>query len=838
MRADLPTGTVTFLLTDVEGSTRLLDEFGAERYAEALAAHREIVREGARRHGGVEVDTQGDAFFVAFGTAPDAVAAAGWIREHLAESRLRVRCGVHTGTPIVTGEGYVGADVHRAARIAASGHGGQVLVSAATAALVDLLLRDLGEHRFKDLAAPERVFQLGDAEFPPIRSLYRSNLPVPATAFLGRERELAEVVELLSREQVQLITLTGPGGTGKTRLALQAAAEVSDAFPDGVWWVPLAPLRDPALVLSSVAHALEVKDQPGRELAETLADHVSGKRLLVLLDNAEHLLPDLASVLARLRDAIPTLALIVTSRERLQLSGEEVWPVPSLAEQEGVELFLARAASFGAARPDGSALTELCARLDNLPLALELAAARAVVFTPEQLLERLGQRLDLLKGGRDADPRQQTLRATIDWSYQLLDENEQRVLRGLSVFAGGCTYDAVERVVGADPDALQSLLDKSLLRRRDSDLGARYWMLETIREYAAEQLVDRSGDAVQLAHAEYFASLAVQADPHLRHGPDQRQWVERVTADFDNIRVAMRFALVAAPGLALQIVGSLAFFLWLGAHFAEARTWVEDALEAGAGEPIGLRAKAFECGAIAAERLGDLEAGARYSESAYDAYEAAGDALGKASALRELGKSAIARGELERARSIYEGLVRYADEVGDPWNGAIALNNLGDLALYDGDFERTLELCGRSRELRLGLGDRWGAAWALLNVVLAQLRLDRLGEARRNLRTALDESLEMGSTIGVSAGLDLAALVAAATADWPSTARLLGASERLGDELGTIREGYESAQRAQSEREALAILGEQGYAAEWERGHGLSLEEAVAGAFSTSDSLD
>ena len=490
MRSGLPSGTVTFVFTDVEGSTRLLDELGADAYAGVLGEHRRVVREACASLGGAEVDTQGDAFFLAFARAPDALEAAGLITERLRAGLVHLRMGIHTGSPLVTDEGYVGADVHRAARIAAAGHGGQVLVSSSTAALVEAPLRDLGEHRFKDLRAPERVFQLGVEEFPPLRSLYRTNLPVPATAFLGRAQELDEVVALLCRDDGRLVTLTGPGGTGKTRLALQAAAEVAERFPDGLWWVALTPLHDPELVVPTIAQVLEVDESPGRGLLERAGELFGNKRLLILLDNAEHLLPGVASELSKLRKAAPSLSLLVTSRERLQLSGETVWPVPALAVEEGVALFLARSRSLGTETADGPVVRNLCSRLDNLPLALELAAARTVVFSPEELLERIGQRLDLFKGGRDADPRQQTLRATIDWSHQLLDDRERRVFRALSVFAGGCSFEAAEHVAGADADALQSLLDKSLLRRRGSNVGARYWMLETIREYAAERLAE------------------------------------------------------------------------------------------------------------------------------------------------------------------------------------------------------------------------------------------------------------------------------------------------------------------------------------------------------------
>jgi len=396
-------------------------------------------------------------------------------------------------------------DVHRAARIAAAGHGGQVLLSQTTRDLVTAEdVRDLGEHRLKDLSAPERMFQLGDERFPPLKSLRQTNLPVPATPFLGRARELEQVVGLLRDTSVRLLTLTGPGGAGKTRLALQAAAEVAEDLPDGVWWVSLAPLRDPALALDAVAKALDVRERPGVALEETLADSLASKRALLLIDNAEHLLPQVARDIARLRQA-GGAKLFVTSRERLQLQGEHAWTVPSLDEHDGPALFAARARALRPEFSETAATAELCNRLDNLPLALELAAARIPLFSPEQLLERLGQGLDL-KGGRDADSRQQTLDATIRWSYDLLLPEEQRLFGRLAVFAGGCTYEAAEAVCGAEIDTLQSLIDKSLLRSRDVAGRTRFWMLETIREFAVRQLeVSDEVDALRLRHAEFFA---------------------------------------------------------------------------------------------------------------------------------------------------------------------------------------------------------------------------------------------------------------------------------------------------------------------------------------------
>jgi class 3 adenylate cyclase len=458
VRHELPAGTVTFLFTDVESSTKLLHSLGAEAYADALAKHRHVIREAGARHDGVEVDTQGDAFFFAFPTAPGALAAAGEMTEALDSGPIRVRIGLHTGTPLLTDEGYVGGDVHRAARIAAAGHGGQVILSKATAESVELEFTDLGEHRFKDLAEPEWLFQLGDEAFPPLRSIAVTNLPTPASTFVGRERELREIISLVTGG-ARLVTLTGPGGTGKTRLALETAWTVAPEYPSGTFWIPIASLRDPELVLETVSQVLGAK--------EGLESHIGGRAMLLLLDNFEQVV-DAAPALGTLVEACPKLSLLVTSRETLRISGEREYQVLELSDTEAVSLFCERSQL-----PASESVTELCRRLDGMPLAIELAAARTKLFSPEQLLERISQRLDLLKAGRDADPRQQTLRATIEWSYDLLSDDEQQLFRRFSVFSG-CTYELANDVAGADPDTLQSLLDKNLVRRREGDHAPRY----------------------------------------------------------------------------------------------------------------------------------------------------------------------------------------------------------------------------------------------------------------------------------------------------------------------------------------------------------------------------
>src|SRR5436190_395611 len=518
---ELPSGTVTFLFTDIEGSTKLLHELG-DAYADALAEHRRALRAAFEAHGGVEVDTQGDAFFVAFARAGDALAAARQGQEALAESPVRVRMGVHTGEPVVTEEGYVGIDVHRAARIAGVGHGGQVLVSQSTRELAGADgLHDLGEHRLKDFAEPVALYQLGDASYPPLKTISNTNLPRPASSFVGREREVEEVLARV-HGGARLITLTGPGGSGKTRLAIEAAAELVPELSAGVFWIGLASLRDPARVPDTIGQTIGAQN--------SLAEHIGKKELLLLLDNFEQVI-EAAPELASLVEACPNLKLLITSREVLRVRGETEYQVDPLAQAEAAALFCDRADL-----EPSEAVDELCRALDNLPLAIELAAARTKILSPRQILDRLSKRLDLFKGGRDADARQQTLRATIDWSYELMGREEQRLFARFAVFSRGSTLEAAEDVAGADLDALQSLADKSLIRYSDE----RFWMLETIHEAAAERLRE-SGELAEIGrkHARHFHAFVEQAEAEFA-GPDQSRWLQRVEEELDNVRSAVR----------------------------------------------------------------------------------------------------------------------------------------------------------------------------------------------------------------------------------------------------------------------------------------------------------
>jgi predicted ATPase/class 3 adenylate cyclase len=729
----LPSGTVTFLFADVEGSTRLVRELGEAVWAEALAAYRTTVEERCSEHGGRLVDREGDGSFIAFSSAPEALRAAAEIQALLAEGSVRARVGVHTGTPLSTEDGYVGLDVHRAARIAAAAHGGQVVFSSGTRSLVDEtqlpdVVRDLGEHRLKDLAAPERLFQLGVAEFPPLRSLPRTNLPVPATAFLGRRRELRELIALLQAPATRLLTLTGPGGTGKTRLALQAAAEVSDAYPDGVSWTALASIREAASILPAVAQTLGVMEEQGRPVLEALADRVAGRRMLLLLDNAEHLLPGVADELSVFVAACPSVQLLVTSRERLQLGAEVAFPVAPLSPSDGERLFLDRARTAGVLLRRDHRVSELCARLDELPLALELAAARTVVFTPEQLLDRLGHRLDLLKGNRDADPRQLTLRATIDWSYELLSPEERRLFAALAVFHNGCTYEAAEAIAGADPDTLQSLLDKSLLRRRESNSGARYWMLATIADYALEKLVllpDRN--ELHRRHAEWYRDQAAAVGILGPHDPREANLseAERFRDDYNNAQAALSWAWDANEDeLAIEI-GIACCRYWLGVGpFTDATAWLQTALpKIDALTPLKKLHTLQVAGAIAFFVLADAsQADQLWERAGVIAHELD---LDDDSAWIDLRRAGVAwdRGDIQTAIATQERLLALYQQRGNRLAIADTLHLLGEARRDIGEFDEADRLLRGAdaiyRELDAGTG------LANNSHSLADLALDR-----------------------------------------------------------------------------------------------------------------
>ena len=809
MRSELPTGTVTFLFSDVEGSTLILNELGAEQYANALAGHRAVIREACTNSGGVEVDTQGDAFFFAFPTAPGALAAASAITERLAANGpIRVRVGIHTGTPLVGEEGYVGHDVHRAARIAAAGHGGQVLVSASTAALLDIELTDLGEHRFKDLGAPGRVFQLGDASFPPLKTISNTNLPRPASSFLGRQAELSEV---LSRVEAgaRLVTLTGPGGTGKTRLAIEVAASLVPEYRAGVFWVGLAALRDPALVTETIAHTLGAKDG--------LAAHIAERELLLLLDNLEQVI-EAAPELSELLQACPNLTMLVTSRELLRVQGEVEYPVPPLAEQEAIELFCERSQ-----REASDEIAELCARLDSLPLAVELAAARTKAFTVSQIAERLSDRLDLLKGGRDADARQQTLRATIEWSYELLSEDEQELFARLSVFVGGCTLEAAEEVCDADLDTLQTLVGKSLLRFANE----RYSMLETIRDYARERLERRGEiDDLHRRHAEHLVAFAEAMEPELI-GPDPARALDRVHADIDNIRAAFGWARdTGQSALELRLAYGLRRYWMDRGLVGEGRDLLEGAAVRGPVDMAWRRAMVLGSASGYAMRQGDMAEAQRLSEEHLEIARLVGGATlaaglwGVASALKEAG-------EIEGARALYEEAVAVTRESGPPRALALSLFEVSALEATAGDFPRAVEACREALVTFASAEDAQGEAAAIIAIGRYGIELGCLDEGLAYARDGLLRSYELGNPTLVATALLPFADAARLETDYPRGARLLGAASSILEEMGEIFGRYELDVHRRVEEDARQTLGDGPFETAWAEGRAMSTDEAV-----------
>ena len=817
MQPELPTGTVTFLFTDIEGSTRLLQELG-DRYAEVLAEHHRELRAVWLRHEGFEVDTQGDAFFVAFGRASDAVAAAADAQRALAGGPVRVRMGLHTGEPLRTGESYVGIDVHRAARIAAAGHGGQVLLSQATADLAGADARDLGLHRLKDLSAPERLFQLGVEDFPPLKTLHETNLPIPATPFLGREREIDQIAALLLRPDVRLVTLTGPGGSGKTRLALQAAAAAADHYDRGVWWVPLASIGDPALVESTASQALGSKD--------ALSAAVGDKRLLLLLDNFEHLL-DAAEGVGQAIASCPWLTVFVTSREPLHLDGEWEVAVDPLREREAVELFVQRAAAVRSDFAANGEVAEICRQLDCLPLAIELAAARVKVLTLPALLERLEQRLPVLAGGsRSAPERQRTLHATIAWSHDLLMPAEQDLFARLALFAGGCTLEAAEEICGADLDGIASLVDKSLIRRS----GARYWMLETIREFAADRLEELE-DVAELRdrHAAWYVALGERARPELqaRRG---REWHDRLDAEHANLRAALEHLLASQDTESvLRLTGAVWMFWATRGHWTEGRRFLAAALALNGDVNPELLIDAYWGAAILAIWQGDVDEGEQWAMDLLELSRKEDLLRAEAVAVHTL---AMAAPDGDRARTLYEESLVLARRADDGWLVSAALNNLGGLYLREGDYERAIELFEESLAIGEARGDLDRRARGLTHLGKAVRGLGDLAGARAYFLSGLAAAGEIGLIdIELDAVWGLASLEAVAGDDVVA-ARLVGWVNEQIARLGATG----GADDVVLEESLQDRLGPERFSAELAAGAGLTREEAIDLAVRPSDS--
>jgi predicted ATPase/class 3 adenylate cyclase len=692
--ADLPTGTVTFLFTDLEGSTRLW-ELAPEAMHEAMARHDALIEAQVARNSGnlVRPRGEGDSRFAVFARARDAVAAARDVQQALAAQSwatptpLRVRMALHTGEAALRAGDYYGSDVNRCARLRATAHGGQTLLSQSTFGLVrdalpeNVSVRDLGEHRLKDLQRPEHVYQLDvvglPATFPPLQTVdvFPNNLPVQLTSFVGREHELSEIKQLLTT--THLLTVTGPGGTGKTRVSLQLAAEVLEEFTDGVWLVELAPLADPTLVTQTVASTLGVREQPGHTILDALTDYVRAKNLLLILDNCEHLIEACAQLANTLLRAAPRLKILASSREPLGIAGETSYRVPSLplpdprqlhdldamAQNDCIHLFVDRARAayprFRLKEKNAPAIADICRRLDGIPLAIELAAARTKVFPPEEIAARLDDRFRLLTGGsRTALERHHTLRALIDWSYDLLSEAERALLRRLSVFAGGWWFDTAQAVCGdhlGDDvlDVLTHLVDKSLVAVEEETEEARYRLLETIRQYARDKLLE-AGESEQIRdrHLDFFLHFAEAAEPKLRSA-EQLAWLDRVETDYDNLRTALAWSLESGKSeSALQLAGALGYFWELRGYLSESQRWLEDAL------------------ALSEREQSKKVAAGKYIPTHVEKAQ-------RAKALYATGMPYLVTLNLKRARTMVEESLRLWRELEDKWWMAVALELAG-----------------------------------------------------------------------------------------------------------------------------------------------------------------
>jgi predicted ATPase len=812
------------LFTDIEGSTRLLHELG-ERYAEVLAEHRRVLRDAFSRYGGVEVDTQGDAFFVAFARASDAVAAAGEGQDALAEGPVRVRIGIHTGEPVVTAEGYVGVDVHRAARIMGAGHGGQVLLSETTQRLLEssVQLRDLGEHRLKDLSALQRLYQLGDTEFQPLKTLHRTNLPIQPSPLVGRERELEEAGALIRSHR--LVTLTGPGGTGKTRLALQLAAEAVEQFPDGVFWVPLQALRDPALVERAIGTSVGADDG--------LNEYVANKRLLVLLDNFEQIV-EAAPVVSSLLAGTPNVKVLVTSREPLHVEPEQRYPVEPLPEDDAAVLFVERARAVAPGFRPAAAVGEICRRLDGLPLAIELAAARIALLDPEELLARLERRLPLLASrSRDAPARQRTLRATIEWSYELLEPDEQELFRSLAVFRGSFSLEAAEAVCDADLDALESLVVKNLVRRWGS---GRLGMLDTIREYAVE-LLDAAPDAdeVYRRHAAHFLSVAEEANLNTGTLRPGGQRLDIAMPEKENFRGALAWALRSESiALGLEIATALEQ-LWPTEDPNEGIRWFERLFDRPEAEFVSqsLRAHALRAYGSSLGLAGHHAAAEEVWAQSLAVFEQLEDEHGRAVLLHRLGICASWRGELERARELVEVSDEIHQRTGDVWGRAQTTGTLGAIARDEGDEPRALDLVRESAALACEAAVPWWESGALAELACLFLNAGLLEEGEARARESLAIADQLRDRPGRIFGVGILARVAAERDQGERAGRLWGAIE---DEHAEAPLGGWRRHRETCEAQIRKAAGP-----EFERGRTeggeLTLDDAVSLALASADEL-
>ncbi len=862
---ELPTGLVTMLFTDIEGSTLLLGRLG-EYYSVALSAQRTIMRTAIREHRGVELGTEGDSFFVVFRSAADAVgccvaAQYGLGRHEWPEgATVRVRMGLHAGQPARHEDNYIGMDVHRAARIAATAHGGQVVLSEAAWHLAEpeappgIGARDLGFHRLKDIEEPERILQLtgpGLAEtFPPLKSLGApTRLPASATPLVGREADLEYLLAELTQPQVRLVTLTGLGGVGKTRLAIAAAAALDHQFPHGVYFVALAAVADPAVMWKTIAVDLDAEGDD----AQAVMGHLRDRRLLLVLDNLEQL-PGAAGVIAELVASAPRLVVLATSRGPLHLPGEHAVPVPPLpvppdaagagdvAASAAVRLFAQQA---GMVRPgfevtEGNAadVASICRRLDGLPLAIELVASRARLLAPKALLARLGSSLPLAAADAGRPSRQQTLRATIGWSYDLLAPATATVLARMGVFAGGCDLDALTAVaeLAGDPlDVAAELMDVSLVTVTNGPDGEpRIGMLEMIRAYALERLAEAGElEETRLRHAEHFTAFAERAKEEL-NTPEHLTAIDRLEAEHENLRAALTWSLDTQPAdpawaaTGLRLVQALTGFWYHHGHTTEGRYWLERALDLTseeAGAPLARVAHGL--GLLLSEQ-GDDAAARPFFERSLAIWRELGDQIQQARELNSLGISYHHLGQMDTARSVLEESIAIARALGNQGRLATALSNLGQLESAVGNFDRAAQALEEALAIDQGTGDVFGVAVDQQSLAMVSLRAGRPREASEMLSRILDYVISSGDPDFLANVLELSACITAELGEGLQAARLVGAAETIRQQTGIQIAPTDVILLERFTAPARAAVARHAWDAELAAGRALTPEQTVA----------
>ena len=865
--ADLPSGTLTFFFSDIEGSTRLLQELGPS-YADLLTRHAELIRDAIARHDGVEIGTEGDSFFVVFENAPEAVAAAGEMQQALAAEEwvdgvhVRARMGLHTGQALLFGDNYGGIDVHRAARIASAGHGGQIVISDATRSLVEpslpegLSLRDLGSHRLKDLIAAEHLYQVDVAglptEHPPLKTMQSrpTNLLPPLTTFVGREREIDQISQLVGSSR--LVTLTGPGGTGKTRLSLEVGTRALDMFQDGVFFVPLAPINDPTLVPSTIVKSLGLREDGARPVRDVLRDYLARKELLLVLDNFEQIV-EAAPFVADLLQHAPGVKMVVTSRERLQISGEQEFPVPpltvpdprtadaaSLGQTEAVALFAQRAASV---RP-GFAVTEenartiglIVQRVDGLPLAIELAAARVKLLSPDAILERLEKCFSILtSGSRDLPSRQRTLKGAIDWSYDLLEKDERVFFRRLGVFVGGLAIEAADAVCNPDFelaldtfDVLASLVDKSLVRQEDAEGEPRFRLLHVIREYAVERLAEEAElEEMRERHCAYFLELAETLGGQVvgRDGPSV---LDRLEVEHDNLRAALRWMIDGdRADLALRLGSAIWRFWQLRGHLNEAHNWFEEIFTLpSAAERNERRQAGLTANASVAYWQYRFDDAARAYQEALDIAREIGDTAAEVDSLYNLAFMARIEGDTDRAIELFQRCRVMYREMGNEVGAAYTMWGESWMLTLSQDYEPAQVLAHQAIEIFKRAGDRFGQSLAQYAIARSSIEKGNFEGGVKAYLEALDLSRAMRDYTSMAAMLDEIGLIALERGEPKLALVLAGAADSARAVAGG---GSPPALigRPNTRQSARGTIDDEAAEKLWEEGRALPIDDAV-----------